>query len=153
LNTFCLDTSGFIEPWHRNYPIDVFPSFWQRLDEWKAADRVFAPMEVYSEIEKVDDGLKAWIDERMEFFREPNEAVQDSVIKILATFPRLVDTRRGRSKGDPWVIAHAQTEGAIVITEETAANGRSPKIPDVCKALGIPCMPVMHLIREMKFTF
>jgi hypothetical protein len=30
--SYSLDTSGFLEAWLRHYPIDVFPSIWDRID-------------------------------------------------------------------------------------------------------------------------
>jgi len=46
----------------------------------------------------------------------------------------LVDSKKGRSLADPWVIAHAIKENAIVVTKEekiTALNSTKIKIPNV----------------------
>jgi Domain of unknown function (DUF4411) len=83
---------------------------------------------------------------------EPTEEVLLAMKAILKTHGRLVDNKKHRSVADPWVIAHAQVEGAIVVTEEQESNGKSPKIPDVCSALGILCIRTVELFRAFKLV-
>jgi Domain of unknown function (DUF4411) len=41
-----------------------------------------------------------------------------------------------------------------VVTEETMANNlTSPRIPDVCQALGVPWMNVVGFIQAQRWTF
>ena len=151
--TFCLDTSALIEPWRRRYPLDVFPTFWETLDEWAETGRVVAPEEVLVEIRKVDDDLKAWLEDRRYLFLPPVEEVQVAVLEIMAGHPRLVDTKKGRSIADPWGIAQAEVSGAVVVTEEERAKGASPKIPDVCDFRKVEHTNVLGLIRAMGLRF
>ena len=150
---FCLDTNVFVESWARRYPIDVFPSFWRRLENWAEKKVVLAPIEVRNELQKIEDELFHWVKDRPFIFRDVDEKVQLKLAEIMAKFPRLVDTKKGRNVADPWVIAQAQSESAIVITEELPGGGKSPKIPDVCEALSIPYANTLQLIREMKLSF
>ena len=30
---FCIDTSAWLDGWARDYPPDVFPSLWEKIDE------------------------------------------------------------------------------------------------------------------------
>ena len=54
--------------------------------------------------------------------------------EIMKKYPHLVSAVKGRSIADPWVIAHAQSEKAAVVTLEQKAVRSGPiKIPDVCK--------------------
>lgn len=149
MKIFCLDTSALIEPWHRRYPIDVLPTFWKKIDAWAQEERIIAPEEVLVDIRKVDDDLHKWAKARESLFKPPTVEVQQAVKEILRAFPRLVDTARGRSFADPWVVAQAQTMSAVVVTEEQRATGKSPKIPNVCDSLNIECINVLGLIREM----
>jgi Domain of unknown function (DUF4411) len=54
----------------------------------------------------------------------------------MTAYPRLVDTSKGRSGADPFVIALAAAANPImtVVTEEHPGK---TKIPDVCKKEGI----------------
>ena len=153
MTIYCLDTNALIEPWRRRYPIDVFPGFWDRLEEWAREGKAICPDEVLEELQKVDDELLEWAKQRSDMFLPPESDVQNAVKRILERFPRLVDTKRGRDRADPWVIGLACVKDAIVVTEEPLSGGKSPRIPDVCEALGIRYIRVLDLIRVMKLRF
>ena len=69
-------------------------------------------------------------------------------------YPRLVSAEKGRSMADPWVIAHAQSEKATVVTlEQKAAKSGQIKIPDVCKKEDIECIDIYDLIKNLKIEF
>jgi hypothetical protein len=66
----------------------------------------------------------------------------------------LVNTQRNRSMADPWVIALAQVNGCTVVTGEVPSDDlKRPKIPDVCRALGIPCSSLLQLFRKEGWVF
>jgi hypothetical protein len=73
---------------------------------------------------------------------------------LLAEFPRLVDTLRGRSKADPFVIATAMERKAVIVTGEMlTGNLEKPRIPDVCRVKNIRWINFLEMIRELKLTF
>ena len=155
MRIYCLDTSSLVTSWHLRYPVDVFPTLWNRIDEWGKIGRILAPEEVIREIEKIEDDLNEWLRQRPYISQPPDEQVQREVRDILGPgrFSRLVDTKKGRSIADPWVIAQARVSKAVVVTEEKLSEGRSPKIPDVCRAVGIEYINVLELIRAMELKF
>jgi hypothetical protein len=81
------------------------------------------------------------------------EAIQMRVAELLAKFPRLVDTLRGRSQADPFVIATAMECRAVVVTGEVTGTAEKPRIPFVCIAEGIRCISFLEMIRELRLTF
>ncbi len=135
--------------------MELSPAYWEILDSFAQNGRVFSPIEVKREILRLDDGLADWLKERPYFFREITTEVQVELQRILATYPRLVDTIKQRSIADPWVIAFAITENAIVVTKEepVGSNSRRIKIPDVCNELSIPWMNDFQLARELGIHF
>ena len=155
--TFCLDTNVFIQAWNGYYAIDFFPDYWENLDQLAHQGIVFATEEVKREIEATDGALKEWISSRDHFFRPIDDAVQECLKEIYKdpAHRRLVDDIRGRSKADPWVIAHAMAEGAVVVTREGFAPPDTPRIriPNVCENLGIECINDYDLIRQLGITF
>lgn len=154
MTTFCLDTCVYIESWHRRYPIDIFPSFWQKLDEWAEEGLILSTEEVRLEIEKVDDDLLEWIKGRKHFFRPLDVEVQEIVSAILNDFPKLVSVGKNRSAADPWVIAQAKVTSSIVVTEELPSeNAKRPKIPNVCNHFGVQFVNTLELIRRMELKF
>jgi hypothetical protein len=151
--SYSLDTSGFLDAWIRHYPIDVFPTIWGRLDSAIMNGLLFASEEVVRELEKKDDDACAWIKARPGMIIPFSTTIEAEVINLMARFPRLVDSKKGRSGGDPFVIAVAMVGGHSVITGENPTGKLDvPRIPDVCKALGIPCIRMLDFFREQKWN-
>ncbi|GJM10269.1 MAG: hypothetical protein DHS20C11_25450 [Lysobacteraceae bacterium] len=73
---------------------------------------------------------------------------QDSV------YPKLVDTAKGKSGADPFVIAMARSHNPrlTVITEEKGGSAQKPKIPYVCQQENIRCVSLLGLIVEQKWV-
>lgn len=145
---FSFDTSGILDAWVRHYPPDVFPSIWDRMDESAKRNDIVVSEEVFQELKRKDDGIHEWIKNRDAMIIPIDSGVQARVTEIMTRFGRLVDTRRNRSGGDPWVIALALTQGLTVVAgERPSGNLSKPKIPDVCSALGVPCIGVLDFFR------
>jgi hypothetical protein len=151
---YSVDTSGWLDGWQRHYPPDVFPSLWTKLDDLITAGEIISTEEVYIEIERKADELHTWMKLRKHMLVPLDEPVQLRAAELLAEFPRLVDTLRGRSKADPFVIATAMHQGAVVVTGEPLTGKMDkPRIPDVCQAKNIRCINFLQMIRELKLTF
>jgi len=152
---YCLDTGVFIEGWNRYYSMELCPEYWAILDDLAKKDIIFAPIEVKREINKTDDELSKWINERPYFFQDINVPVQMNLRQIMASHGRLVDSIKQRSIADPWVIALAMAENAIVVTKETPSglDTRRIKIPDVCMALGVQWMNDFRFAKEVGIRF
>jgi len=152
---YMLDSSVLIEAYQRNYPPDVNESFWLKMHALIAEGHACMPDEVYREIEKKADQLFAWCSARKDELVMPIDAAEQvAVAEVLKAHARLVDTKKGRSMGDPWVIAFAKVHNATVVTEEVLTrNLVAPRIPDVCEAMKIPCINTLGLVRAEKWKF
>jgi hypothetical protein len=123
------------------------------LDALIKEGRLVSSIEVYNELEKKDDELFKWCKERKEeMFVEIDDDVQNEVARIMKTYPRLVDTVKGRSGADPFVIALAasMTPKMVVVTEEHPGK---MKIPDVCGAEKIDHCGLADLIEREDWKF
>ncbi|HTG45985.1 MAG TPA: DUF4411 family protein [Verrucomicrobiae bacterium] len=151
---YCVDTSGWLDGWQRHYPPDVFPTLWTKIDSLITAGEIISSEEVYFELERKSDDLRDWVKARKQMLVPLDEAVQIRAATLLAEYPRLVDTLRGRSKADPFVIATAMERNAVVVTGEiVSGNLDKPRIPDVCQVKTIRCINFLQMIRELKLTF
>src|SRR4051812_49072290 len=131
---YCVDTSGWLDGWQRQYPPDVFPTLWTKIDALVQSGEIISSEEVYLELERKSDELHEWIKARKQMLVALDEPIQVRASALLAEYPRLVDTLRGRSKADPFVIATAMERNAIVVTGEViSGNLEKPRIPDVCR--------------------
>ena len=149
---YCLDTSALIQPWNTYYAMDLCPDYWAVIDKLAADGVFFCTMEVKREIKKKDDGLSAWVEARPHIFREITEDVQRNLRRILATHKELVKAGKDRSMADAWVVAHAITENATVVTKEGFAP-RKIKIPDVCGHYSVRCIDDVEFVRETGVRF
>lgn len=146
---YCLDTSVFINAWQRDYPRDVFASFWSKLETMIDDGKIIAPEDVRIELERKDDEVLAWANQRSFMFAPIDISIQNAVLKILKRFPRLVDTRKGISGADPFVVGLAMVSGLTVVTyEKHSGNLEKPNIPDVCAESDIKCISLMDMARR-----
>lgn len=149
---YSVDSSSLIHAWRRIYRPKNFGFVWEGFDQLIAEGRLKASIEVYNELQKKDDELFAWCKERKEtMFVEIDDATQEAVARIMAAHPKLVDTAKGRSGGDPFVIALAASTNPqmMVVTEEFPGKER---IPDVCDAQKIAYCGVADLIEKEDWT-
>lgn len=97
----------------------------------------FQAMKFTSRPSKKADELHEWIKDRKQMLVALSPEIQQ-VAELLRDYPRLVDTLKGRSQADPFVIATAIVMTAVVVTGEIrTGNLGKPRIPDVCNAKGI----------------
>ena len=151
--TYSIDSSALIHGWRRAYRPKNFGIVWERLDSLAEESRLRASIEVFHELHKKEDELLDWCKERKEkLFVEIDEDIQTHLTRIMGNHPRLVDTVKGRSGADPFVIALAATTrpSMIVVTEENAGKIR---IPDVCSAEKIKWCSLADLIEREGWKF
>jgi hypothetical protein len=154
---YSIDTSALIHAWRRAYPPKNFASFWAKLENLIDEGVILASVEVINELDKKDDEIHRWCSSQPDSFCvEIDNDLQVHLAHIMGTYPRLVDTVKGRSGGDPFVIALARSHTPTpltVVTQEGLGKKNSPKIPDVCKSEQIPCVNLVELIQAEDWRF
>lgn len=150
-----IDTSSLVHAYQRSYPPDILPALWdEKLDELINAARLIAPFDVLEELKQKHDDLHEWAKPRVDMFVEIDQ-YQDELASIMADYPRLVDTKKGKSGADPMVIALALSKNPplCVVTEEGFGSEKSPRIPYVCDQRDLRCINVLQLIRDQGWSF
>lgn len=152
---YSLDLSALLDGWRRYYPPEVFPGIWTRLEDLIDRGDLRATDEIRIELGKKDDEVLAWAMRRRESLFVPiDEEIQLTVRQIIERYPKLIDTRSGRSGADPFVIALAKIQGCPVVTGEAPTHRENrPNIPDVCWGFGVRPMSFLELLREQGWTF
>jgi len=146
--SYSVDTSALLDAWVRYYPPDVFETLWKQLDSLAAEGRLLAIDEVRRELEKKDDELFKWVSARSAMIVTLDEELQTAALPIINRFPSLTNTKSLMSgSADPFVIALAQARALTVVTAEQSRPSK-PRIPDVCKALGVPCITLVEMFRR-----
>jgi hypothetical protein len=150
---YCFDTSGLMDGRTRDYPPHIFPQLWKRIEDLIAEGRLIAPEEVWVEIDKNTDELRQWAKLQSGLFAQLDVQQIVEVQRIMKDFPRLVDTRKGRSRGDPFVIALAKVRNCTVVTGEAGGTREKPKIPSVCDYYDIECITFLKMLELEAWTF
>lgn len=150
---YVVDTSALMD-WHdRYYPTDVFPKLVDLIDGLISKQRFLSVEIAYDELQSIGStGVLAWAKARRSTF-DPTKNHLAGALKIEGDYPALKDPSARFDEADAYVIALAQMHGGMVVTAETsAANKRKPRramyIPDVCAALGIPCISNLGMMRK-----
>jgi len=156
---YCLDANVLIQAWQKYYSPKFCPSYWDLLNELGSQGRIFIAEEVFNEITRTEDDLCKWLKASKIPVRSIDANVTKCLQDIYAKDPShktLVDNTKARSLADPWVIAHAISEGATVVTKEekvTALNSNRIKIPNVCDNMGVDWINDFEFISELNIQF
>ena len=132
----------------------MFRGLWALVEDAITAGEVRSVDEVRRELAKRDDDAKRWADAQSDLFCPLDLSIQQSATQILRLHPNLVKQGGQRSGADPFVIALAMANKGKVVSEETT-SGRidRPRIPDVCNAIGVPCLTLMDYIEEQGWSW
>jgi len=159
LNKYFIDANVLIQAWQKYYSPKICPDYWKRLDELGAKNVILLPEMVYEEIARTEDDLSDWLKKsnikKSKITENVTSCLKDIYLKN-EKHKLLVDNRRGRSLADPWLIAHAMSENAIVVTKEsliTQLNSKTIRIPNVCNNMRIRWIDDFEFIQELNFHF
>lgn len=152
---YSIDTNAIIDLVRRVYPPSVFPSLIRNCESMIAAGDLFACDEVLRELDrKSGDEVHTWALAQRPLFVPTDEAVQTAVAGILRDHAGLVDEDATEPQADVFVIALARLRNCAVVSGEKRSNNpRRPKIPNVCEALGIPCLTLLQFFQEQHWSF
>lgn len=134
--------------------MDNFPKYWQLLEAAIDAGTVRAVDEVKRELERRDDAVTAWCRGKSALFVPLETDIQQAAREVLRRHPKLVGVGNGRNGADPFVIALASARGGTVVTQEQGTGSETrPRIPAVCKAMGINCINLLQFVEGMGWVF
>lgn len=156
---YCLDANVLIQAWQKYYSPNLCPTYWDILDAFGKRDIIFLPELVFEEITRTEDDLSKWLKQSSIPVRKIDERVTNCLQNIYSTNPNhkfLVDNTKYRSLADPWVIAHAMNESAVVVTKEekiTAVNPKKIKIPNVCDNMKVDWIDDFKLANDLELKF
>ena len=159
ISSYCLDANFFIQAWNNYYSPEFCPAYWEVINNLAKQGVIFIASQVRDEIYKTDDKLKDWLKKSDITVKPTTEKVASCLKQIYAKDPKhqkLTDNTKNRSIADPWVIAHAMNENAIVVTKEnkiTEPSSKQVKIPNVCENMGVKWMNDFEFIRLMNIKF
>lgn len=118
---------------------------------------------VYQEIltnEDSLDDLAKWIKSRRQsgLFVDADRDVQKAMTTVSDHVLKTYEQHHAAhflSGADPWLIAHALDTQGVVVTHESDKhpNAKRVRIPDVCAALGVPCIDTYEMLKKLGADF
>lgn len=160
INKYCLDSNVLIQAWQKYYSPNYCQSYWDVLNDLGNQGIIFIPEMVYEEITRTDDDLSEWLKSSMIEVKTIDVEVTKCLKNIYSADSNhkhmVDDSKKGRSLADPWVIAHAMKEQAIVVTKEekiTAINSNKIKIPNVCDKMNVRWINDFEFVAELNIQF
>ena len=164
MNIYIIDTSSLIEL-NRRYPIDVFPTLWEKVEKLIRKGQFISHTEVLKEISRRDDALTRWAKKQKKLFRETDGKQALIVKEILKKYPSLIKSEEEQSGADPFIIALAVgladdtqmtlqpvVKSKIIVTEEKL-RGNRVRIPFVSKDYSIECIDIIAMCRAEGWKF
>lgn len=114
---------------------------------------------VSEEVTRTEDDLAKWLKESRIPIHAIDSLVADCLKKIYETDPshRYIVANSGQhSLADPWVIAHAMNENAVVVTKEIKDTFNNPtkiKIPRIGDNMGVRWINDFEMVGELGIQF
>ena len=153
---FCLDASSIINLFRHSglfyppYPQDIFKGLWDKLDQLIENGEIISHITVLKEIEKRDDNAKKWCVKHKKIFKDIDDCQIKELNKIKAKYSKshwdAETKRKGQEWADPWVIALAICEEAIIVSDERNSPDR---VPYVANYFGISTLNLMDFFRKI----
>lgn len=129
-----------------HYYQDSFPSFWDKFTEKIKIKEVVSVREAKYELKAKfeDESIEQLTSGNKNFFENPNVQELEFITKIYSIphFQQNLKKKKllqGGYFADPFIIAKAKINEAVVVTEEKHPDN-GVKIPNICKYFGVYCM-------------
>ncbi|MGW7534079.1 DUF4411 family protein [Amycolatopsis sp. NPDC054798] len=151
---YSFDTSAILNGRRDQLPPSVFSTLWQRIEALIAEGTIRSVEIVRDELGKRDDDANTWARAQADLFVPLEQDIQLATRKILHAHPKMMGTGGGRNGADPFVIGLALARTGVVVTDETfSGNLAKPRIPDVCKAVSVPCVNLVGFVQAQGWKF
>ncbi len=149
---YCIDTSALINlmpPYNRDvYRKDVFPTIWLNLEDMIKSGELMSPLQVLDELKDKRDAICDWCLKNKKMFKDIDECqiakIEEVKKKYDSAFWKQESNRRVWA--DPWVIALAICEKAIIVADEKNVANR---IPYIAGNFSLKCLGLVDFFKEI----
>lgn len=148
MEKYAIDACSLINA-GKNYSLKkaTFNPIWEKVADMIAAGTLISTVEVQDELK--DDDLVAWGKKNSQLFLPLTKEIQKKATAILSEFPTMIKMKSsGNSSADPFLIATASINGAIVVSDERLGDPSTGDyhIPNVCNRYGISCITLNNFL-------
>jgi Domain of unknown function (DUF4411) len=161
---YLLDANFFIEAHRKSYPLDVFPSYWDKIKMLATDGYICSLDKVKAELYKNNDALKTWCNMHLpdNFFKNSDEAILDYAQVVNWAYSKLshpytqsaLDLFMQADEADAFLVAFAKKHQLVLVTNEISApdSRKNIKIPDACLPFGVHSIPPIQMLRDLSIS-
>lgn len=160
---FLLDANIFIQAKKDHYRFSTFPSYWRLLEARASNGHTMVSINsVKDEIDALNDDLSDWAKSKC----PGSMFVPHADAKTIAVAPQITLWANSQSftpaaiaeflsVADYWLVSHAVAHNYTVVTAEKSEPLRKNKIkiPDACKAHGVPVCTPWDMLESLGVSF
>jgi|SRR6056297_12221 len=160
MSPYILDSNFFIQAHRSNYPFDVLPSFWTKIQQLANQQLIISIDKVREEIFQNDDELTNWCQTNLpaDFFKDSSISINEYTILVSWAnsktdhfHKRAIEKFLDNDYADAWIIAFAMNRNLPILTHEKSEPERRSriKIPDVCIDHGVNYFNTVDMLRNL----
>jgi len=156
LKIYCIDASSIINLFRHSglpyppYHTDIFEGLWTKLDYIIKNGELISHIIVLKEMSKRDDDAKKWYQKYNNMFRDIDDCQIEQIEKIKTKYSKsqwdAEINRKGQEWADPWIIALAICEEAIIVSDE---RNSPDKIPFIASHFRIRTLNLMDFFKDI----
>ena len=171
---YILDTDAILNLTRRIYPLQVFPKLHNHMNQMIRKGIIVSSVEVLGELginikKKPNQWLtetekgypeeynlpNVWAQKNYQIFLEFEPQLESIVHRITSNYNNVVKVKSTFGyDADIHLIALAVAHDYALITyEKPSDNPDKPKIPNICKDLGVKCMDLLEVFKEKNWSF
>lgn len=140
-------------------PLDIWPTFWGKMEYLINSGCIFTSIKVKEEINKQEDELLEWLTNHTpKDFYIP---IDNDILNVYGDIQRWASSlNRFTSSAlndfaevaDAYLVATASVKGLVLVTNEVPApqSKKRVKIPDVCDVFGVRYCDLNTVLRETR---
>lgn len=161
---YFLDANILIAAKNDTYPFDVFPSFWNCMEEAIKSRKTLVLDVVKKEILKGKDELETWLRKlNPQVIYSNEQIIIDAYSKVLE-YAYSLDSIKSSAKddwfrtkdiADPWLIAVAMAYNGKIVTNETDIRPNAKKrliIPNIASYFSVKCIKAPQMMKELNMV-
>ena len=146
IKKYVIDACALIDA-AKNYNMSkkTFSNIWETLDKMVEDGCLISSAEILDELK--DDDIEKWGKQHKKAFLPLSREIQEKAIEILEKYPNMIKiATKASSNGDPFLIATALVEDAVVVSNEKRGEN---KIPNICEKMGVEHIDLNGFLNEI----
>ncbi len=156
IKKYCIDTSCLIDL-YQNYPkksvSGFFNPIWEKIENMIGNRQIISHITVFRELKKREDSVFKWCKGHAYIFVDIDECQISKLQEIKGKYNKDYFQRQLSNTGewaDPWIIALANCEDAIVVTNENKTKAN--RIPLIADQIDIKSLNLLEFFEEILNT-